>query len=90
MGISSDGIEGPGALGLNRKVTLTVLLAATVIGLGTAHQNESQVLTVIFVADAIAMVYLMAETALLTRRSRSTSTGAFATRKKEFPDSEPA
>lgn len=71
-------------------IPLTVLLAATVIGLGTAHQNESQVLTVIFVADAIAMVYLMAETALLTRRSRSTSTGAFATRKKEFPDSEPA
>ena len=28
LGISSDGIEGPGALGLNRKVTLTVLLAA--------------------------------------------------------------
>ncbi len=50
-------------------IPLTVLLGVTGVALGVAHGSEAEVLTVIFVADAVAMVYMIAEAALLTRSS---------------------
>ena len=50
-------------------VPLLGLLAATLIGVGVAHGSARQVLTVVLVADAVAMVYLVGEAALLKRRA---------------------
>ena len=58
-----------GASNLRVWLPLAGLLAATVIGLGVAHESASQVVTVILVADALALAYLVGEAALLTRRA---------------------
>ena len=47
---------------------LAGLLAATLIACGVANDSARQVVTVILVADAVAMVYLVGEAAWLVRR----------------------
>jgi len=58
-----------GASNLRVWAPLALLLAATLIAFGLAHESARQVVTVVLVADAVAFVYLLVEAALLTRRA---------------------
>ena len=58
-----------GASNLRVWIALAVVLAATLIAFGVAHESAHQVVMVVLAADAAAMVYLVGEAALLARRA---------------------
>ena len=62
-----------GASNLRVWAPLAVLVAATLIAFGLAHDSARQVVTVVLVADAVAFVYLVGEAALLARRAPATA-----------------
>lgn len=65
-------------------IPLVVLLLGTIGALGAAHDSEEQVLTVILVADAVAMTYLVGEAALLARRSSAGSPATLSSTENNF------